>query len=66
VTREEAAALYTWLKVADVARELDVTEECVRNWIRQGELPASNFGHYRIRPEDFRAFIEGRSTRKAS
>lgn len=62
---DEAHALYTWLTVANVAHELNVSQEYVRELIRKGTLPASRFGHYRIRPEDLDAFKEQRRVRSA-
>ena len=48
-----------WLRVEAIARELDVSEGTVRAWIRDGLLPAAKFRkEYRIRREDFEAFIQ--------
>ena len=53
----------TWLSVERIARELDVSEETVRNWIRRGQLKAYKFGRdYRIKQTDFDAFVESQAS----
>ncbi len=48
-----------WIKVETIAKELDVSEATVRNWIREGKLKAAKFGRdYRIRQEDYEEFIQ--------
>ena len=50
----------TWLSVEGIAKELNVSEETVRNWIRRGQLKAYKFGRdFRIKREDYDAFVEG-------
>jgi excisionase family DNA binding protein len=52
-----------WLTVKDVAAYLRVTEETVRRWVREGELPALALGKkagFRIREADLQAFIAAR------
>ena len=52
-----------WLTVKDVAAYLRVTEETVRRWVREGELPALALGRkagFRIREADLQAFIAAR------
>ena len=52
-----------WLYVEDIAIELEVNVETVRLWIRQKKLAAYRVGRdYRIRPEDYRRFLEERRT----
>ena len=52
-----------WLKVEDIARELDLYVNTVRGWIRDGKLKATRFGRdYRIKREDYEKFIEERTT----
>ncbi len=47
-----------WMRVETIAKELDVSEATVRNWIREGKLKAAKFGRdYRIRKEDYEEFI---------
>jgi excisionase family DNA binding protein len=48
-----------WIRVDTIAKELDVSEATVRNWIREGKLKAAKFGRdYRIRKEDYEEFIQ--------
>ncbi len=50
-----------WLTVAQVAEELQVHEETVRRWLRQGRLEGHNFSGrtgYRIRESAVSAFME--------
>ncbi len=49
------------LTVAEIADLLQVDEQTVRRWIRQGRLPAHNFGGkagYRIQRKDLQAFLD--------
>jgi excisionase family DNA binding protein len=53
-----------WLTVAQVAERLQVSQETVRRWIRDGQLPVLELGGlkagYRIREDDLAVFIEER------
>lgn len=53
-----------WLTTAEVAERLRVTEDTVRRWVRNGNLPVLNLGGsragYRIRESDLDAFIAER------
>ena len=51
-----------FLTVKQVAETLAVSEQTVKSYIRQGELPAFRVGlrGYRISPSDLQAFIEKR------
>ena len=52
-----------WLSVEDIAKELDVTIDTVRAWIRKRKLRAYRVGRdYRIKREDYEKFIEERTT----
>ena len=52
-----------WLYIRDICEELEVHEETVRTWIRQGKLAAYKIGRdYRIKPEDYDKFLEDRRT----
>ena len=52
-----------WLKVEDIARELDLHVNTVRGWIRDGKLKATRLGkEYRIKQEDFEKFLKDRTT----
>jgi len=53
------------LTVEEVAEELRVHRETVRQWIRGGELDAFDTGRgYRISRKDLDDFIQGRKTGK--
>ena len=57
--REEQA----WLTVAQVAERLQLHEETIRRWIRDGQIPVLDLGKkagYRVRPADLDAFIAER------
>lgn len=64
-----------WLTTAEVAERLRVTEDTVRRWIRNGDLPVLNLGGFRaghrIRDADLEAFIaerygpRGKTTRRS-
>ena len=46
------------LKISDILERLPVTEETVRNWIRQKKLRATRIGRdYFIDPDDFEEFL---------
>ena len=47
-----------WLTVEYIARDLQVSETTVRNWIREKKLKGAKFGRdYRVRREDYDEFI---------
>jgi len=47
-----------FLTSEQMADALSVTPQTIRNWIRQGTLPAEKYGHvFRVRREDFEAFV---------
>ncbi len=50
-----------FLKVPDIARELDIEEETVREWLRKGLLAGYRVGkEWRIAREDYEAFLAKR------
>ena len=52
-----------WLSVEHIARELSVTIDTVRAWIRHKKLRAYKVGRdYRIRRIDYEKFLEDRAT----
>ena len=54
-----------WLTVEQVSKELGLSEDTIRNYIRTKQLPAVKFGNtYRISREDLNKFIEDRRTKK--
>jgi excisionase family DNA binding protein len=54
-----------WLSVEDIAKELGLTEDTIRNYIRTKQLIAYRMGRdYRIKREDYDKFLEKRRTDK--
>jgi excisionase family DNA binding protein len=52
-----------WLTVEDIAKDLSVSIETVRNWIRRKKLTAYRVGRdYRIKRLDYDRFLEERRT----
>jgi excisionase family DNA binding protein len=52
-----------WLTVDEIAKDLKVTIETVRNWIKSKQLPAYKVGRdYRIRRSDYETFLQKRKT----
>ncbi|HJT59422.1 MAG TPA: helix-turn-helix domain-containing protein [Ktedonobacteraceae bacterium] len=52
-----------WLSVEDIATELNVSIETVRNWIRKNKLIAYRVGRdYRIKRTDYEKFLAKRRT----
>ena len=50
-----------WLSVEDIAKELGLTEETIRTYIRSRQLTAYRVGNtYRIKREDLNRFLERR------
>ncbi len=50
-----------WLSVEQIANELGLTEDTIRNYIRTRQLTAYRIGNtYRIKREDFDKFLEKR------
>ncbi len=48
-----------YLTVKDVAKRLQVSDQTVWRWIKDGKLPAINIsGQYRISPSDLDEFIK--------
>jgi excisionase family DNA binding protein len=50
-----------WLTVAQIAERLQVHQETVRRWLREGRLAGKNFGGkggYRVRESELQAFME--------
>ena len=53
--------------VEDIAKELEVSVDTVRNWIKAGRLEAFKVGRdYRISREQFQRFMDERRTRRDS
>lgn len=53
-----------WYTVEQIAEMFQVSEETVRRWVRNGEIPALALGGrkagYRIRKSDVDTFVAGR------
>lgn len=63
--REGTLMSIEWLSVDDIAKELDLTEDTIRNYIRTKQLVAVRIGNtYRIKREDLNRFLEERKTKK--
>lgn len=55
-----------YLKLPEVARELDVSEKTARRYIKSGALPSVFIGGaYRVDPADLATFVEDRRIRPA-
>lgn len=49
--------------VEEIAERLAVSEDLIRKWIRNKELPAYQFGkEYRVRPSDYEKFVREHRT----
>ncbi len=49
----------TYLSVAEIARQLNISEDTVRRWIKSGKLEALELGgQYRIHPQDYEKFLQ--------
>jgi excisionase family DNA binding protein len=56
-----------YFTVEDIAEQLGVSVDTVRNWIKQGKLEAYKVGRdYRISREQFEKFMEERRTGRKS
>ena len=54
-----------FLSVEEVARRLDLKEETIRTYIREGSLIVYRFGNVlRIRVDDFELFVQERKIRR--
>ena len=52
-----------YLKVEDIAHELDVKEDTVRDWIRSKQLPAYKIGReYRVLKTEYEEWLRNRRT----
>jgi excisionase family DNA binding protein len=53
-----------WYDVKQIVAKLQVHEQTVRKWIKDGELPAIMFGRkggYRVKASDLDAFLEAQA-----
>lgn len=55
-----------WLTVEEIGDDMKVSAETVRRWIRRKALPAfRNGGVWRVRAQDFEAFVGKHMQRSA-
>lgn len=52
---------WQWLTVGEVAKAIGLTEERVRQLIRQRKIKATKIGGWLVRPTDLRMFIQSRT-----
>ena len=52
---------WQWLTVGQVARALGLTDERVRQLIRERKIRATKIGGWMVRPTDLQAFIQSRT-----
>jgi excisionase family DNA binding protein len=52
---------WQWLTVGQVAQALGLTEERVRQLIRERKIRATKIGGWLVRPTDLQAFIQSRT-----
>ena len=52
---------WQWLTVGEVARRIGLTEERVRQLIREREIKATKIGGWLVQPDDLKAFIQSRT-----
>ncbi len=50
-----------YLTVRQASKKFGITEEAVRDLIKNKELKAVKIGQWRIKPEDLRRFVDSRS-----
>ncbi len=55
-----------WFKVEEVASQLGLSEERIRQLIRAKEIKATKIGGWLIRPEDLDEFIRSRTNLNGS
>jgi excisionase family DNA binding protein len=58
---EASDAPERWYTIRQIVDALNVHEQTVRTWIKEGRLPAKLFGRrggYRVRASDYEAFLE--------
>lgn len=58
-----------WYEVKDIVEMLNVHEQTVRRWIRQGDLEAVMLGRkggYRVKASDLEAFLEAQRGKAAA
>lgn len=74
MTSRNQRVLPEWLTVPEIANTLSVNSETVRNWIREGKLPAVIVPtpqsrvrtEFRVRRSDLDALLESRKVRESN
>jgi len=60
---------FRWYEVKDIVEMLNVHEQTVRRWIRQGDLEAVMLGRkggYRVKASDLEAYLEAQRGKAAA
>lgn len=52
---------WQWMSVGEVARSIGLTEERVRQLIRERKIKATKIGGWMVQPSDLQAFIKSRT-----
>ncbi len=52
---------WQWMTVGEVARTIGLTEERVRQLIRERKIKATKIGGWLVQTEDLKAFIQSRT-----
>lgn len=52
---------WQWLSVGEVARAIGLTEERVRQLIRERKIRATKIGGWLVKPSDLQVFIQSRT-----
>ncbi len=52
---------WQWLTVGEVARAIGLTEERVRQLIRERKIKATKIGGWLVQPSDLQAFVQSRT-----
>ena len=55
--------LTKYLTVSDVAKRLGITEEWVRDLIKDKQIKAVKVGRWRVKPDDLDLFIKSRTNK---
>lgn len=58
---EDGMPAWQWLTVGEVARAIGLTQERVRQLIRERKIKATKIGGWLVQPDDLKAFIRSRT-----
>ena len=61
LTQSNGLPSWQWLTVGEVARSLGLSEERVRQLIRERKIKATKIGGWQVHPDDLQAFIQSRT-----